>query len=264
MTDHNRSLRSLLTALASSCLLLALAPACDEAAAEGELPDDLEQGLDDGLDGGLDEFRSEPCPAGWNLYGEWAGGFCCDGYTDGNTCSGSAICALDPYQTQGNRLCSTYECPSNWTLYGSSAGGFCCSGTPSGGSCSASICALDETRTQGYGMCDTVPECPNGKTFMSGMCCNDEGEECEVLEHVFVYDGYGQTSDNLAADFNDQVEHIVAYPDWWGTAATLYEHYNGTGQLIWVGSNEDLDYRPIWASSGWTNWAHVVSSFKYN
>jgi hypothetical protein len=98
------------------------------------------------------------CPAGQSRYGEWAGGFCCDGTVGEGaaTCNGT-ICALDPTRTQGLVLCPTVmpQCFDGQTRYGEWAGGFCCEGTVAedGGSCNGTVCALDSTRTQGNPMC---------------------------------------------------------------------------------------------------------------
>jgi len=163
MHDHKRLPHSILISLG---LALALVPACD----------DGEPSVTDL------EFRSDECPADWTLYGEWAGGFCCSGYTDGSSCSGT-VCALDPNQTQGNRMCSTYDCPENWELYGEWAGGFCCNGQTDGDTCSGGICALDPNQSQGYPECIAeMGNCPPGKTGLGGMCCNNDGTQCSVPE----------------------------------------------------------------------------------
>jgi phospholipase C len=118
------------------------------------------------------------CRSGTSRYGEWAGGFCCDGAVGpgGGSCAGT-ICALDPARTQGLPLCPV--CPPLQTLYGEWAGAFCCDGalTPGEGSCVGTVCALDPTRPQGLVLCPSVmPACPSGQTrygeSVGGFCCD--------------------------------------------------------------------------------------------
>ena len=108
------------------------------------------------------KLMEEQCPAGQHRYGEWAGGFCCNGSVtaDGGSCNGS-ICALDADRAQGHVLCSTVmpSCSPWETRYGEWAGGFCCNGTvdpTNGGTCDGTACALDATRTQGNPLCANV------------------------------------------------------------------------------------------------------------
>lgn len=79
-------------------------------------------------------------------YGDSVGGFCK---------TGSAVCAFDPFRTQGNRLCS---CPKGGKAY--AGGGYCCFGnvTMGGASCDSTACALDPADTAGIGRCETYAQ----------------------------------------------------------------------------------------------------------
>lgn len=141
-------------------------------------------------------FATQQCPGSMALYGEWAGGFCCDGNVspDGGSCNGS-VCALDPSRTQGNPVC--YEdnsalCRNMGSLayYGGMVGGFCCNGAlaPDKNNCNGtSICALSASN-QGHPMCKLMEEqCPSGQhrygEWAGGFCCNGtvsaDGGSCD-------------------------------------------------------------------------------------
>lgn len=116
----------------------------------------------------LCEVMQAECPTGQQRYGEWAGGFCCDGTVGegGGWCTG-AMCALDPERTQGLVLCPSVmpKCSPWQTRYGEWAGGFCCEGTvelANGGTCDGTICALDAARTQGVPLCSFVDPAAQG------------------------------------------------------------------------------------------------------
>ncbi len=120
------------------------------------------------------------CPSGWNLYGEAAGGFCCNGAISEGTCTTGAanICALDAARTQGNPLCS---CPDGMAAFGS---GLCCNGAVSNGACAPGathVCA----RSTGDATHPFCGQCPEGTTRYAGFfCCRGsisaDGGECVV------------------------------------------------------------------------------------
>jgi len=125
------------------------------------------------------------CPGSMVSYGEWAGGFCCDGSVgpDGGTCNGS-VCALDPSRTQGLPLCYQENSPlcrnmGSLSYYAGMVGGFCCDGAlgPDKNSCNGTkICALSGSN-QGYPMCKLMEEqCSAGQhryaEWAGGFCCN--------------------------------------------------------------------------------------------
>lgn len=257
---------SILTALG---LALALVPACDEPLEDGEEPAEVDDDVE--LEEEEVEFRSGGCPDGWDLYGEWAGGFCCDGYTDGNTCDGT-ICALDETRTQGFPMCSAYICPADWTAYGAWAGGFCCSGYTDGNTCAGAVCALDPSRTQGNPMCDlgAPPMCPEDKVHMGGMYCSPDGYNCEVEPCPQGSRGYEvcfSSEQHLAPEYSKTQCIFVTAPeyDFSGMQLTVPTYWQTRTRSVAVkscdvdlgavfvydGYGQTSDTSVIGASSGW-------------
>jgi hypothetical protein len=121
------------------------------------------------------------CPAGMTMYG--SGAYCCAGSTDGNTCIGHEtnpatvvppVCALDPAQNQGNRMCN--HCPEGQTRYGDWSGGYCCPGAVSANGNNCTVSGITKL-TPGTSSLPLQRECPAGMTRYGGdpqsqFCCD--------------------------------------------------------------------------------------------
>ena len=136
------------------------------------------------------------CPPGSAEYGQTAGGFCCFGTVDGDTCD-AAVCSLDPARTQGNPVCADL-CSGGRSLYGLQVGGFCCDGTTDGDTCEGSVCALDPNRAQGN------PTCTQEQTPLDSHYAVHVTREVGDLSSVWITrrtPGYGSSRYDCKSDF---------------------------------------------------------------